>query len=261
MADGNPGCASSRRRELPVGHEDGRHRLRRKSSRWSAARSTARLYGGHRVRGSRSTGATSLSGRNRRRRRPPATSPAPAQRRRHRRRATTPAPSGYRMTDWSPWGRAEGLDYRYRVRWDPASGGPGKTVEAVYEIRNRGSQRFSGAARSVDCAKGSVWGSTDFALAPGESKEVRVRGPNCGSASNPDIRPDHRSRRQVRLTNAQGGPEPGVSRCPSCPAGPRPGAASLRRAAPCRCRAPCGRRQRIPATWPARRPGCTGRRR
>ena len=119
--------------------------------------------------------------------RPPATSPAPAP---PKPPTPAPAPSGYRLTDWSPWGRAEGLDYRYRVRWEPASGGPGKTVEAVYEIRNRGTQRFSGAARSVDCAKGSVWGSTDFALAPGESKEVRVRGPNCGSASNPDIRPD-----------------------------------------------------------------------
>ena len=122
--------------------------------------------------------------------RPPATPPAPTPAPTPPPKPTTPAPSGYRMTDWSPWGRAEGLDYRYRVRWDPASGGPGKTVEAVYEIRNRGSQRFSGAARSVDCAKGSLWGSTDFALAPGESKEVRVRGPNCGSASNPDIRPN-----------------------------------------------------------------------
>jgi len=122
--------------------------------------------------------------------RPPATPPAPTPAPTPPPKPTTPAPSGYRMTDWSPWGRAEGLDYRYRVRWDPASGGPGKTVEAVYEIRNRGSQRFSGAARSVDCAKGTLWGSTDFALAPGESKEVRVRGPNCGSASNPDIRPN-----------------------------------------------------------------------
>ena len=118
---------------------------------------------------------------------PPAPTPTPAP---PPAKPPTPAPSGYRLTDWSPWGRAEGLDYRYRVRWDPASGGPGKMVEAVYEIRNRGSQRFSGAARSVDCAKGSIWGSTDFALAPGESKEVRVRGPNCGSASNPDIRPN-----------------------------------------------------------------------
>jgi len=125
--------------------------------------------------------------------RPPATPPAPTPTPAPpppKPPTPAPAPSGPRLTDWSPWGKAAGLDYRYRVRWDPASGGPGKTVEAVYEIRNRGSQRFSGAARSVDCAKGTLWGSTDFALAPGESKEVRVRGPNCGSASNPDIRPN-----------------------------------------------------------------------
>ena len=94
------------------------------------------------------------------------------------------------MTDWSPWGKAAGVDYRYRVRWEPASGGPGKTVEALYDIRNPGSQRWSGAARSLDCAQGTLWGSTDIALGPGERKEVRVRAPNCGSASNPDIRPN-----------------------------------------------------------------------
>ena len=119
----------------------------------------------------------------------PAPAPAPAPAPTPPPKPATPAPSGYRLTDWSPWGRAAGVDYRYRVRWDPA-GGPGKTVEAVYDIRNRGTQRFSGAARSLDCAQGTLWGSTDFALAPGEGKEVRVRAPNCGSASNPDIRPN-----------------------------------------------------------------------
>ena len=119
---------------------------------------------------------------------PPATSPTPAPT--PAPRPPTPAPSGYRLTDWSPWGRAAGVDYRYRVRWEPASGGPGKTVEAVYELRNQGAQRWSGAARSLDCAQGTLWGSTDIALAPGEGKEVKVRAPNCGSASNPDIRPN-----------------------------------------------------------------------
>jgi hypothetical protein len=114
---------------------------------------------------------------------PPATPPVkPA--------TPSPAPSGYRLTDWSPWARMAGLDYRYRVRWDPASGGPGKTVEAVYDLRNRGTQRWSGAARSVDCAKDTLWGSTDVELGPGQAREVRVRAPNCGSASHPDIRPN-----------------------------------------------------------------------
>ena len=102
----------------------------------------------------------------------------------------TPAPSGYRLTDWSPWARAAGVDYRYRVRWDPASGGPGKTVEAVYDLRNRGTQRWAGAARSLDCAQGTLWGSTDVQLGPSQAREVHVRAPNCGSASHPDIRPN-----------------------------------------------------------------------
>jgi hypothetical protein len=111
---------------------------------------------------------------------PPATSPPPP----------PPSSGGYRLTDWSSWGRAAGVEYRYRVRWDPATGGPGKTVEAVYEVRNRGSQRWSGAARSLECAQGTLWGSTDVALAPGQTREVRVRAPNCGNARNPDIRPN-----------------------------------------------------------------------
>lgn len=109
---------------------------------------------------------------------PPATPPAP------------PAPAGYRLTEWSSWGRGAGVDYRYRVRWDPATGGPGKTVEVIYEVRNPGSQGWSGAARSLECAQGTLWGSTDVALSPGQIKEVRVRAPNCGNARNPDIRPN-----------------------------------------------------------------------
>jgi hypothetical protein len=110
---------------------------------------------------------------------PPAPAPAPA-----------PQAGGVRMTEWSSWGRAAGVDYRYRVRWDPAIHGPGKTVEAIYEVRNRGSQTWSGAARSLGCGQNTLWGSTDVTLAPGQAKQVRVLGPNCGNARNADIRPD-----------------------------------------------------------------------
>lgn len=110
---------------------------------------------------------------------PPAPPPAPA-----------PVPAGPRLSDWSGWARAAGVQYRYRVRWDPVAAGTGKTIEAIFEVRNAGGQRWSGAARALDCARASVWGSTDVDLAPGRSREVHVRGPNCGSARNPDIRPD-----------------------------------------------------------------------
>lgn len=101
-----------------------------------------------------------------------------------------PPAGGYRMTEWSGWGRAAGVEYRYRVGWDPANSGPGKTVDAIYEVRNSGARQWSGAARSVNCAQNTLWGSTDVALAAGQTKEVRVRTPNCGNATNPDIRPD-----------------------------------------------------------------------
>ena len=104
---------------------------------------------------------------------------------------TPPPPAGgYRMTGWSGWSRAAGVEYRYRVGWDPAKSGSANTVDAIYEVRNSGPQTWSGAARSVNCAQNTLAGSTDVTLARGQTKEVRVRAPNCGNARNPDIRPD-----------------------------------------------------------------------
>jgi hypothetical protein len=115
----------------------------------------------------------------------PAPSPPPAA------PASPPPPAaGPRLTDWSPWTRAADVDYRYRVRWDPATGGPGKTVEAIFEIRNRGSKTWSGVARSLDCAQGTLWGSTDVRVGAQQTRESHVRAPNCGSARAADIRPN-----------------------------------------------------------------------
>lgn len=118
---------------------------------------------------------------------PPPASPPPTA-------ATTPPPtppvSGYRMTGWSPWGSGAGVQYRYRVGWDPATGGPGKTVDALYEIRNPGGATWPGAARSLDCAQGTLWGSTDIVVAARQTRAVKVRAPNCGTARNPDIKPN-----------------------------------------------------------------------
>ena len=102
-----------------------------------------------------------------------------------------PTPSaGPRLSDWSPWARAADVDYRYRVRWDPATGGRGKTIEAIFEIRNRGSKTWAGVARSLDCAQGTLWGSSDVSVGAQQTREARVRAPNCGTARNPDIRPN-----------------------------------------------------------------------
>jgi hypothetical protein len=114
---------------------------------------------------------------------PPATTTRPP--------SPAPAPSaGPRLSDWSPWARAADVDYRYRVRWDPATGGPGKTIEAIFEIRNRGNKTWAGVARSLDCAQGTLWGSSDVSVGAQQTREARVRAPNCGTARNPDIRPN-----------------------------------------------------------------------
>jgi hypothetical protein len=96
---------------------------------------------------------------------------------------------GYRTTDWSGWGRAEGVQYRYRVGWDPAKGNANTSVDVIYEIRNTGTQKWPGSARSLDCTQKTLMDSKPVTIEPGQTMEVRVRAPNCGSATNPDVRP------------------------------------------------------------------------
>ena len=103
--------------------------------------------------------------------------------------ALQPSAGGRRLTDWSAWRREEGVDYRYQIGWDPAVGGPGKTIEAIFEVRNRGSKTWQGSARSADCAKNTLWGQKEVTLGPGQTRQVRVLAPNCGTAANPDIKP------------------------------------------------------------------------
>jgi len=102
----------------------------------------------------------------------------------------SPPAGGYRMTNWSGWGRAEGVEYRYRVRWDPTKGGRGTAVNVMFQVRNPGAQKWFGAARSLNCEQDTLSGSTNVDLAPGQTREVRVPALNCGSATNPAIRPN-----------------------------------------------------------------------
>ena len=121
---------------------------------------------------------------------PAAPAPSPAEPPPARPPSPPPPTAGPRVSQWSAWARAADVDYRYRVRWDPASGGPGKTVEAIFEIRNRGSTTWAGVARSLDCARGTLWGSSDVRVGAQQTRTVSVRAPNCGSASAADIRPN-----------------------------------------------------------------------
>jgi hypothetical protein len=105
-------------------------------------------------------------------------------------KAPPPPPADtHRVTDWSGWQRDKSVHYRYRIWWTASSGGKGQTVDAEYEVRNPGSRPWKGSVRSASCDQNTLWGSTPVSLAPGETRSVRVKGPNCGTASNPDIRP------------------------------------------------------------------------
>ena len=98
-----------------------------------------------------------------------------------------------RMTDWSAgWARAEGVEYRYRVQWDPSKSG--QMVDVIYEIRNLGSRRWYGSARSLDCAQNRDESATGpLTVDPGQTKQVRLEALNCGTATNPIIHPKLRA--------------------------------------------------------------------
>jgi len=101
----------------------------------------------------------------------------------------TQSAGGYRMTDWSGWGRGGGVEYRYRLGWDPANNGPGRTVDAIYQLRNSTTNPWSGMVTSANCATGNLSNSSGVMhLAPGQQTEVRIQAPNCGNATNPSIR-------------------------------------------------------------------------
>ena len=106
---------------------------------------------------------------------PPAPPPAKA----------PPTPS-YRTSGWSNWARAEGVQYRYQSGWNPQDS---KQIDAIYQIKNLQNSVWHGAARSVDCSTNTLSGSTSVDLQPGETREVRFKTPNCGSASDAFFKP------------------------------------------------------------------------
>jgi len=102
---------------------------------------------------------------------------------------TQPA-AGYRVSEWSGWARAAGIEYRYRWGWNPQESRYATRVDAIFQMRNRQAQKWDGAARSVDCERGTLSMSTPVVLLPNETKEVKFMTPNCGSRTNPSFRPN-----------------------------------------------------------------------
>jgi hypothetical protein len=100
--------------------------------------------------------------------------------------AATPPPPAYRTSNWSPWSRTSGIEYRYRWGWNPADA---HQIDAIFEIHNLQNQIWRGAARTIACETNTLWGSRNVDLGPSERREVTFRTPNCGSAANPLFKP------------------------------------------------------------------------
>ncbi len=57
-----------------------------------------------------------------------------------------------RTSEWSTWGRREGVEYRYRWGLDPQDPKYTDQVDATLQLKNPGSKAWQGSARLLDCA-------------------------------------------------------------------------------------------------------------
>lgn len=93
----------------------------------------------------------------------------------------------YRTGEWSRWTRAQGVEFRYRWGLDPRD----KTnVDALYQVKNVQTRAWEGAVRSLDCSTDQLSRSSRVVLNPNETKDVKFRTPNCGTADQPSFRPN-----------------------------------------------------------------------
>src|SRR4029077_3160688 len=98
--------------------------------------------------------------------------------------------SAYKVSMWSGWRRADGVQYRYRWGWNPQEPRYATQVDAIFEMRNLQGRAWNGAARSLDCNVETVSMGRDVALRPGEIRTVTFRTPNCGTQFDPSFRPN-----------------------------------------------------------------------
>ena len=108
--------------------------------------------------------------------------------------ARTPAPAppagGYRTSEWSGWGRKDGVDYRYRWGWNPQDRRYERDVDAIFELRNTRNSVWQGAARTLNCTQNTLQGSRPVTLQPRATTTVKYVTPNCGTRERPSFRPD-----------------------------------------------------------------------
>jgi hypothetical protein len=101
-----------------------------------------------------------------------------------------PPPGGYKSSQWSQWGRAQGVEYRYRWGLNPQEPKYANQVDATLQVKNPGSRVWEGLARLLDCSEDRVAMSKRVVLQPQETQEVKFLTPNCGTKDRPSVRPN-----------------------------------------------------------------------
>jgi hypothetical protein len=104
--------------------------------------------------------------------------------------APPPASATYKISEWSSWTRAEGVEYRYRWGINTQDQGKPGNVDAIFQVRNRQNQVWQGSVRSLDCEKNQIFGSKPVTVPPNQTVDVKFATPNCGSKDRPSFRPN-----------------------------------------------------------------------
>jgi len=99
-------------------------------------------------------------------------------------------PQRYAYSAWSRWTRVDGAEYRYRWGSDPTQSRYATNVDAFFEVRNRQSRPWEGAARSLDCAVDTLSRSQRVTVPVNGVRSVSFLTPNCGTTTNPFFRPN-----------------------------------------------------------------------
>lgn len=105
--------------------------------------------------------------------------------------AVTKAADGYKLSEWSSWGRVKGVEYRYRWGLNPQDAKYKDRVDVLFQVKNPGARAWQGSVRLLSCSADVVNLSQPLNLRSQETKDVKfTAAPNCGTGDRPAVKPD-----------------------------------------------------------------------
>lgn len=95
----------------------------------------------------------------------------------------------FRTSDWSGWGTAEGVRYRYQWGWDAKDNTTAATLHLRFQVENMTAGRWIGFVGVIECNRNVAGHRTDVTLDPHATQQVSFDAANCGTRDRPAIKP------------------------------------------------------------------------